>query len=249
MFADDTNILFSNHCLHQLNSTIADTNCSLVNWLNKNKLLLNKDKTVYIDFHLTQKVSSVIDDIRIENVPIQQERATKFLGVWIDDTLQWDIHKDKLLGKMKSLCYAFSILSKISDIETLKCALVHSIITYFIPFWGFSHKNVFIMQKRIIKTMKQVPLSSTTKHLFKELSIMPVPCIYIHETVCFIQENLHIFTKNRDFHYHSTRHSNDIFIADQRLHKGHSSVRQRGVLLYKKLLKMSGLARKDSNPK
>jgi hypothetical protein len=54
--------------------------------------------------------------------------------------------------------------------------------------------------KKILKIMKQVPLRTPTKPIYTELNILPVPCIYILETVSFIHKNHMSFENNSNFH-------------------------------------------------
>ena len=55
IFADDTNLFYSNSCLTELEETI-NYNLTLVsNWLKANKFSLNIDKTNFIIFHPPQK--------------------------------------------------------------------------------------------------------------------------------------------------------------------------------------------------
>ncbi len=50
LFADDTNILYSDTCLKTLNETLQIEMNKIANWLNVNKLSLNTTKTKYILF-------------------------------------------------------------------------------------------------------------------------------------------------------------------------------------------------------
>ena len=120
-------------------------------------------------------------------------------------------HVQCLIEKLSRICYALRVLAKISPIELLKAVYfgyIHSIISYGIMTWGSSSKatQVLKLQKRIIKIMKQVSIQTESKKVFKELQILPVPCIYILESVCFIHQNKNSFKPNLDYHKHIQEH-------------------------------------------
>ena len=57
LFADDTNILYSDICLKTLNETLQNEMNKIANWLNVNKLSLNATKTKYIVLRSKNKKS------------------------------------------------------------------------------------------------------------------------------------------------------------------------------------------------
>ena len=177
--------------------------------------------------------------ITIENTEIKNTDKSKFLGIWVDSNLSWDEHVLSLTNKLSRISYAMRVLSRISTMEVLRTVYfgyIHSIISYCIPFWGGSSKatNVFKHQKRIIKIMKQVPIRTHSKGIFKELNILPLPCVYILETVCFIHNNKQAFQHNDQFHTHNTRTSSHLHLTHHRLNISINNVSHKGVILYNK---------------
>ena len=72
--------------------------CKLSIWFRANQLSLNVDKTNYIIFgnkHLPNDSSLNMDDTVIQHV-----NSTKFLGVYIDSTLSWNIHVNHVASKI-----------------------------------------------------------------------------------------------------------------------------------------------------
>jgi hypothetical protein len=64
---------------------------------------------------------------------------TTFLGFIIDDTLSWKQHIEQVVNKLSSAC--IENIKYIASLETLRLfyfALVHSIMSYSIIFWGGS---------------------------------------------------------------------------------------------------------------
>ena len=83
LFADDTNILYSDANAKNLNNVVNTELDKLNTWFIINKLSLNVSKTNYIIFG-NRKVHSDLD-IKIPNDKITRVSETKFIGVWIDE--------------------------------------------------------------------------------------------------------------------------------------------------------------------
>ena len=90
LFADNTNMLYSYANVNNLNIVVNSELDKLNTWFMVNKLSLNVSKTNYILFG-NRKVHSDLD-IKIHNDKITRVSETKFLGVWIDEKLNWKKH-------------------------------------------------------------------------------------------------------------------------------------------------------------
>ena len=132
MFADDTNLLYSNKSLKTLESKISS-------WLACNKLSLNIDKTNYVIFHPPQKKLPFHMQILINNKIVKQEKTIKYLGIFIDSHLSWKTHISHI---SKKVCRGIGVLSKLrhfSNTEILKqlyYTLIYPFFTYGLIIWG-----------------------------------------------------------------------------------------------------------------
>ena len=89
LFADDTNLFFS-----QFEST---TSMNLVNsgmlklsdWFKANKLSLNIQKSNYITFKPRQRRDELTLSIEMDDLKMNQVKEVNFLGVILDETLSW----------------------------------------------------------------------------------------------------------------------------------------------------------------
>ena len=103
MFADDTNLFFSQK---NIDTPIAIMNVELENvstWFKSNKLPLNIDKTKWYLFHPLSKkqfLPQTLPNLLIEDIHIKREHVTKFLGVFIDENLSWKQHIKILSSKI-----------------------------------------------------------------------------------------------------------------------------------------------------
>ena len=64
---------------------------SIQDWFYANKLTLNLSKTVYLFFEHKGHTKTDLD-LTLNGLTILRKRQTKFLGVWVDDKLNWKHH-------------------------------------------------------------------------------------------------------------------------------------------------------------
>ena len=72
----------------------------IMSWLATNKLTLNVKKTHFVIFRNPGKTIAVTKSLFINDTPISQEPYTKFLGVWLDEKLNWSKHLKEIRGKL-----------------------------------------------------------------------------------------------------------------------------------------------------
>ena len=89
LFADDTNIYYESKDLSNLIKIVNRELRLVKKRLDANKLSLNIDKTNYIIFHSSSvKISSTFD-IKIGKKRIERAKSVKFLGLLLDEHLNW----------------------------------------------------------------------------------------------------------------------------------------------------------------
>ena len=144
LFADDTNIFYSNKCLKTLSNIIQTEIDKVAEWLNVNKLSLNTTKTKIILFRSPNKKPSQTIKININGKNIEQVKSTTFLGIIIDECLTW---KDHIAKVAKKIIRAAGIIAKIRHFvnrNTLKLiyyALVYPYLIYGNLTWGNTYKS------------------------------------------------------------------------------------------------------------
>jgi len=142
MFADDTNLFFSDFNLSNLVKT---ANCELDKifyWFKLNKLSLNIKKTNFILFIL--HVEDIV--INIDNIKIEQAVNTKFLGVIINQALSWNEHIQTIKNKINK---NIGIIRKIkqsvpqSVLIMLYNTVIHPYLSYCDIVWAL-HRTTFL---------------------------------------------------------------------------------------------------------
>lgn len=214
MYADDTSIIINERTCH--NPIQESTNHELMNlsnWFRHNKLLLNGSKTNYLRFHTRQNSRDMSMAIKVDNQTLRCTNVTKFLGIQLESTLQWNNHCQELVKKINTACYQIRTLKSALDFKNIKnfyFAQVYSRLSYGITVWGSSSGalEVFKAQKRIIRCMMSAPPTQSCKPLFRDMEIMTVPGIYIYQLLIFTYKNKHKFQLNTDTHDYNTRNKN-----------------------------------------
>jgi hypothetical protein len=127
--------------------------------------------------------------------------------------------------KLSSACFAIRSLKPLLTLDDLKIvyfAYVHSIITYGIAFCGnaTNSKNVFIVQKRIIRDIINANPKASCWRFFKHLNILPFYSQYnIFSLLLLIVKNMHLFVINTKIYTINTRQSINLHLPSVRLTK------------------------------
>ena len=111
LFADDTNIFYSSESATNFVEIVNCELAKLAEWFRANKLSLNVNKTHFILFGNKSKSSlDAKPDIKIEGNVIERVLSTKFLGVYIDEDLNWKQHAFQISKKVsKALVFCFEL--------------------------------------------------------------------------------------------------------------------------------------------
>ena len=219
-FADDTSVTICHKNEKTAFEMATSTVEKMYNWCAKNLLLLNTDKTTFINFHNRQTDNAQQTTITIQDKAIEHTQSTKFLGLITHENLNWTEHGEYICQKMASANYAiYNVRNAISleSVLSFYYAFVHSRISYGIIFWGtqFNTMNrIFILQKRIIRSICKESYLEHCVPLFRKLKIMTVYSSYLFSLVCFVYKNPDYFRCNVSVGDHSmaTRHGDDFVV-------------------------------------
>ena len=138
LFADDTTIYKSHKNLRYLQWCVHEELKHLLDWFWANKLTLNLSQSCCMLF--TPCTSHLLKfDLMVENVEIPIVNCTKFLGVWIDDKLNWRKHVNTLVLKIKRNIALLQQSCNFLDSHTKKIiyyAHIYSHVNYCLSVWG-----------------------------------------------------------------------------------------------------------------
>jgi len=187
-------------------------------------------------------------DILINGQKVDQVKNTKFLGVVIDEKLNWAQHiefvKSKISKGIGIICKARKALNS-DTLKTLYYSFVYPYLVYCIENWGLASKiyidSLFKLQKRLIRIIAGVNYLAHTASLFSQKEIMPLFKIYIYTVLVFmfkVYNNMfpssitRMFTMNMESHNYNTRHSNFYRLPLMRLATSQRFIRFMGPKLW-----------------
>jgi hypothetical protein len=216
LFADNTSLLITGFNKLDCNINITQSLHSIISWFNSNLLILNFDKTHYVEFR-TKNYYQVETILRYEQKDISSPTETKFLGLIIDETLSWNQHNEKIATKLCSACYTLRNLKHIvpqSALRTIYYAYIHSILSYGIIFWGRSSSvnKLFILQKKIVSIITNSRIRESCREAFKNMQIVTLYSQYIFSPILFTVKNKPLFTPNNEIHKYKTRNNTNLHL-------------------------------------
>ena len=106
MFADDTNLFIDGKDIKTIFKTMNDELVKLVEWFKANKLSLNKDKTVFTLFHSSKQSENLplkLPKLLINDHEIKRTISTRFLGVMLDENVNWKSHINTIITKLSKI--------------------------------------------------------------------------------------------------------------------------------------------------
>ena len=157
----DTTIVLSHSNSNFLQTICDDTTNQISRWFSHNGFYLNKAKTHYLRFH-QKNIQFNLDNIKchIHNSSISRTPSANFLGLVVDDRLNWHLHCEKIVGKLSKTCCLLRIIRHLFSLDHLLMIYYGQVVSYLrygICFWGSSAQDNFIAQKRIIRAMLNIP--------------------------------------------------------------------------------------------
>ena len=170
MFADDTNIFVTGKTADETYRKANVVLREVEKYMLDNQLHINVGKSCYMhfkpDLSRAKQTSARVREYDGSNKlflcdkKLQKVRHTKFLGVMIDDQLNWEAHIDHLVNKLNAALITIKRIKKyIPASEYLKIynALFLSHLSYCISCWGgipdYKLARVFSLQKRCIRLL------------------------------------------------------------------------------------------------
>ena len=220
LFADDACFSFGHSDSEFIESYVNVELQQISKWYSDNKLALNVDKSNFILIH--RKKNPVNIALTLNNANIERLTHVKYLGVTIDERLDWKAHIHNCTMKLNKCLWAVTKLRRYASVSTLKLvyyALAYPYIQYCIAVWGGAPKTslqpLLVKQKRIIRVMLKEPNISPSSPLFAKLDLLKLQEIYNYKIGIFmqkkikqkagIQQNLSLISS---VHNHNTRLNN-----------------------------------------
>ncbi|CAB3236263.1 unnamed protein product [Arctia plantaginis] len=208
-FADDTALSFSANTWNEVFVAAQAGFGAVGDWLDRNILTLNVDKTKYICFSI-KGVKENFNNRKIVShqcqsgcncscPTVERVHAIKYLGVIMDSNLNFKEHIKVMCGRVRKLIYVFKNLRHVADPGLLKqiyYSLCQSLLTYCISTWGGALKTVMkpieIAQRAILKVCSFQPIFFPTTMLYQIAGVLTVRQLFIL-SACLLQHRKQTF--------------------------------------------------------
>ena len=203
LFADDTNLFCTNDKLDILVNEINVELVKVLTWVRVNKLSLNTEK-INLMLFTPKGFSRDMEHISIDSHRIEEVRQTKFLGVILDNKLNWHAHCDYICSKMSKGIGIIIKARKVFNEATLLSlynSLILPYVSYCIHVWGRAYdthlKHVLVLQNKAVRVIAGVPPRTNVDHFYLKLDIPPVRKIFVYTIYKYIHVQIHEWNASR----------------------------------------------------
>ena len=251
LFADDTTIFHSHSNLDTLKEEIQYDLVCIMDWFRANQLTLNLDKTISILFGLNNKKTEELD-LEIGGYILKTSEFVKFLGVWLDQALNWKKHVSTLLIKLKQNTNLLRLGNKFLDKSSKKqvyYAHIYSHLKYGILLWGNMIDNTTKekLQKQInacfnlITHLPPTPQNFQTEKMLRVTDLIKIENqrlgYRLHKGILPTKLESLMWTDSKDktlkkTHSYNTRQCNLTRLPRAQSKKFHSSFQFNSILAY-----------------
>lgn len=213
LFADDISIVitspgkFNDNTINNHEIDINNTIDIVIKWLDMNNLKINLSKTNYINFN-NNRIRPL--QIKHNGEQIDQLNETNFLGLKIDNQLNWKQHIESVSERLNKFAYAIKCLRHLTSSSTVLSAyhaFVGSIARYCLVMWGngVDLKRAFIAQKKCVRAITGESSQTSCKPFFRDHGLLPLPALYIYVICIFVRQHPDLFVRAGDIRTRSCR--------------------------------------------
>ena len=186
LFADDTALALSSDNIHDLEERFNCEVNKVHDWLLANRLSVHyMDKTQFMLVQAPNKKNRALLSSNFKlfmgDHEIEKTDNYKYLGILIDDKLNWDLQITKLCSKLSSVCGVISKVRHYLDREALMLiynSLFDSRLRYGILAWGTapaqSLSKLRSLQNRAVRFITFSSFRTSAAPLYSSLKILPL---------------------------------------------------------------------------
>lgn len=251
LFADDTNIFYSSSDLSGFIDTVNGELAQLAEWFRANKLSLNIKKTNYILFGNRIRVDSLSTTcITIDGVSVSRVSSTKFLGVIVDESLNWKQHVAHVSSKVSKSIGVINRVRYILSRELLLLlyqTMIYPHLLYCNVIWGNANQTTLYplvcLQKRAVRVITCSEYRAHTSPIFARLGLLKLPDINKQQVLLFVyrfkNSQLPFYSnliKPNKFHCpYDMRNKNEFFLENYNLEVRRKCIANYGPDLWRSL--------------
>jgi hypothetical protein len=202
-------------------------------------------------------------NVEIANTIIEKKHFVKFLGIYIDEKLNWHEHIRCVKNKLNSSIYIMRKTKNLlnsTHLLTLYYSLIYPYLDYGITLWGSTHSSyvgkIYNLQKKTVRIITTSKYNAHTNPLYKKLKILKLEDIYKLKIAKYMyafdkqilpSPLMNIISYNRTMHEHNTRNKNNPHIDTRRTLIASNSLRHKGPEIWYKIQDITK-SKKTLNP-
>src|SRR6267154_640809 len=238
LFADDSNLFVISDNIQWLFNIANSELSNLSHWISVNKLHINYDKTNFMIFEPKKRALNPTkllhqNTILFNGHVLQQVHSVKYLGLMIDDNLNWSDHINYLIGKVTSLTgilYRTKHFLPMNAKRNIYFALIYSVLTYCVEVYANVNKSslnpLIVKCNRLLRLLQNKPRRTPLHDLYFAFDTLPINLLFEYYTAKLIHRCLwdsanvppilsHCFLRGNTIHNHNTRHRDNFVILSK----------------------------------
>lgn len=251
IFADDTNIFYSHKDISILETHVNRQLAEINTWFKCNRLSINTSKTFYLVFTSNIRKQTNHDmKITLDNKNISKAESIKFLGIYIDQFVNFKTHIDELCKKLSKLVGLFYRIRNMLPLDALLYiyrSLFEPHLNYCNYIWGHTYPTyvtkLITLQKKAIRAITRSPYNSSTSPLFHRCGLLKLPDICYYHDACIMYDVVNkrnaklceLIPIHTPSHQHQTRKKSLIKGRDRKLKCTRMSISCSGPQLWNEL--------------
>lgn len=152
---------------------------NIYKWTCANKIKINVDKTKFIIFSY-RKEFHLSGPIVVGNEMIQQTDSVKFLGIILDQNLNFSLHVHSVASKLSRVLGLLNRLRRffpLSVMLSLYYSLIYPHITYGVEVWysaapKYVIREIEVLQRKVVRILCNLEYNAHTSHHFTDMGIL-----------------------------------------------------------------------------
>ena len=190
LFADDCSILSANSKTENLEKEVNDELLNIKDYFDSNFLSINIQKTKFLHFKPTNKNQQKIR-LKIGSEEIEEKQSLTYLGLIIDNKLNFKEHFEKIYSKIKNGLNGLIMTKNQLNYKTkliIYHSLIHSHLSYCAIIWinKITKKQLNklkVTQKKAIRIIHGARYNAHTDELFQKSNITKVENIFAKQSL------------------------------------------------------------------
>ena len=193
-YADDSTMSSTGPAITDIGETLSENCENVVNWMNRNKLKLNADKTHLLTVGTIQRLNSLSEPLKVTmdglSLEENEEKCELLLGCKVQSDLKWRCHIKELLKKLKMRLAGLSCIRNIAPFNVrnvITSGIFNSVLVYCLPLFGgcnLEHINELqVLQNRAAQIVTHFPPRTNRNMMYDKLKWLTVTQLIFYHTM------------------------------------------------------------------